>query len=141
MQYYIRYNDQTVGPMAAEQLAAYHVDSQTMVSANGGDWKPLYSFPELMQYCSGQSQGQGGDNRVNDRRIACGVLAILVGGFGLQYFLAGKTTGGIINIALTLVTCGLWSLVNLIQGIMILCMSDEEWRRKFVDSPSTFPIF
>lgn len=68
-------------------------------------------------------------------------MAILVGGLGLQYFLIGKSTAGIITIALTLVTCGLWSVLMLVQGIMILCMSESEWRAKFVDSPKTFPLF
>lgn len=77
----------------------------------------------------------------DSKKTLCGILALLIGGLGLQYFLIGKTTGGIINICLSLVTCGLWGIINLIQGIMILCMSEAEWRTKFVDSPKTFPIF
>lgn len=77
----------------------------------------------------------------NSRRIVCGVLAIVIGGLGLQYFIIGKTTAGLLTILLTLVTCGLWELITLIQGILMLCMSDAEFQRKYVNSPSTFPVF
>lgn len=138
MQYYIRYNNQTIGPMDAHQLASYGVTSDTQVSVDGGDWRPLYTYPELMELTS---KANADKPQVESRRVACGVLAILIGWLGLQYFLVGKTAGGIITIALTLATCGLWSIITFIQGILMLCMSDAEWRAKFVDSSSTFPIF
>lgn len=138
--YYIQFNGQTVGPMSKEQLSAYPVTPQTMVSADGGDWRPLYSYPELMEVCN-RNGSEGIAASDDSKKTVCGVLAILIGGLGLQYFLIGKTTAGIINIVLSLCTCGLWGIVNLIQGIMILCMSESDWRRKFVDSESTFPIF
>lgn len=77
----------------------------------------------------------------NSQKTLCGVLAIVIGGLGLQYFLIGKTTAGIINIILAFATCGFWNIINLIQGIMILTMSESEWKEKFVDSPETFPVF
>lgn len=140
MMYYIQFNGQTVGPMNKEQLAAYPLTPQTMVSADGGDWRALYTYPELMELCSGQGAACAA-SEADSKRVVCGVLAILVGGLGLQYFLIGKTAAGLINIALSLCTCWLWSLVNFVQGILILCMSDADWRRKFVDSTSTFPVF
>ena len=42
MQYYIQYNGQTVGPMSAHQIMGYNPHANTMVSRDGGDWKPLY---------------------------------------------------------------------------------------------------
>lgn len=142
MHYYILLNGETIGPMTAKQVAAYPVNSETMVSADGGDWRPLYNFPELMEAINNPAQQERRQSNASDgMKIACGVLAILVGGIGLQYFLVGKVAGGIINILLTLVTCGLWSIVNLVQGIMILCMSDEDWREKWVYSDTTFPVF
>lgn len=52
MEYYIQFNGQTIGPMTKEQIGAYGVTRDTPVSANGGDWKPLFTYPELMQYAS-----------------------------------------------------------------------------------------
>lgn len=50
MIYYIMYQGKVTGPMNREQMAAYNVTADTMVSANGSeDWQPLYKFPELME--------------------------------------------------------------------------------------------
>jgi|GEM_PF-1322890 hypothetical protein len=140
--YYIQYQGTSVGPMTAAQLASYPVTPDTLVYAEGGEWRPLYTYPELMELVSRRNTSPTHASQAEDsQRIVCGILALLIGWIGLQYFLIGKTTGGLINIALSLVTCGLWGVINFVQGILILCMSDAEWRRKFVDSPSVFPIF
>lgn len=142
LMYYIQYQGTSVGPMTAAQLASYPVTPDTLVYAEGGEWRPLYAYPELMELVSRSRATQAPAPQAEDsQRIVCGVLALLIGWLGLQYFLIGKTAGGLINIALSLVTCGLWGVINFIQGILILCMSEAEWRRKFVDSPSVFPIF
>ena len=69
------------------------------------------------------------------------LLAIFLGYLGVQYFYLGKTQGGILTIVLSLVTCGVWELITLIQGILMLCMTNEEFRRKYVTTTSTFPLF
>ncbi len=74
-------------------------------------------------------------------RGVAALLAILLGGLGIQYFYLGKATAGIISIVLSLVTCGLWSLVMLIQGIMMFCMTNAQFREKYVLSTSTLPLF
>ena len=74
-------------------------------------------------------------------RVAAGVCAILLPGLGIQYFIAGKVGGGFICILLSIVTCGIWTLISFIQGILILCMSDQEFDQKFVYTDKTFPIF
>ena len=43
MQYYIMYQGQVTGPMTKEQIFAYGVNRDTMVSAEGGAWRPLYT--------------------------------------------------------------------------------------------------
>ena len=77
----------------------------------------------------------------DSKRVVCGILAILVGTLGVQYFVIGKTTAGLLTILLSLVTCGCWGIVTLIQGIMMLCMTDAEFERKYVESTSTLPLF
>lgn len=74
-------------------------------------------------------------------RGVAGLLAILLGGLGIHYFYCGKVGGGFICILLTLVSCGIWSVISLIQGIMMLCMRSDEFERKYVYSSSTFPVF
>lgn len=69
------------------------------------------------------------------------LLAIFLGGLGIQYFYLGKVGGGFLCILLTIVTCGWWAVLTLIQGIVLFCMDNETFRRKFVLSNSTFPVF
>ena len=69
------------------------------------------------------------------------MLAILIGGLGVQYFYIGKTTAGLLTILLSVVTCGFWSLLTLIQGIILLCSDNYYFDRKFVYSNSVLPLF
>ena len=74
-------------------------------------------------------------------RGVCALLAILLGGLGIQYFYLGKTTGGILSILLTIVTCGLWEIIALVQGILMFVMDNRTFIRKNVVSQSKFPVF
>ena len=48
---------------------------------------------------------------------------------------------GVLSILFSIVTCGIWQIVTLIQGIMMLCMTNQQFREKYVTNPSSFPIF
>lgn len=74
-------------------------------------------------------------------RGVAGLLAILLGSLGIHYFYLGKTTAGILTILLSLVTCGIFATLMFIQGILLFCMNNEDFRRKYVLSPSSFPLF
>ena len=74
-------------------------------------------------------------------RGVAGLLAIFLGGFGVHYFYLGKTTGGIICILLSIISCGLWSFVPLIQGIIMLTMRSAEFENKYVNTTASFPLF
>lgn len=75
------------------------------------------------------------------KKTLCGIMAIVLGGFGVQYFIIDKPKAGLLTILLSIVTCGVWCILTFIQGIMILCMSEEEFQRKFVHSTSILPLF
>lgn len=138
MNYYISYNNRVLGPMPAHQIFAYNPDPNTLISVDGYNWDPLYVFPELMQiYNSGGGYGYSGDSK----RVLCGIMAILFGSIGIQYFIIGKVGAGFITILLSILTCGAWSIITLIQGILILCMSDSEFQRKYINSTATLPLF
>ncbi|MFP6675664.1 MAG: TM2 domain-containing protein, partial [Pirellulaceae bacterium] len=51
----------------------------------------------------------------------------IFGGLGIHKFMLGYTKEGVIQIVLTVVTCGAASIVGLIEGIMYLTKSDEEF--------------
>ncbi|MBR1803567.1 MAG: NINE protein [Muribaculaceae bacterium] len=74
-------------------------------------------------------------------RGVAGLLAILIGSLGVHYFYLGKTGGGFLCILLTIITCGVWSILTLIQGIVMMTMKSDEFERKFVNSTSTMPLF
>ncbi|HMC00097.1 MAG TPA: NINE protein [Flavobacteriaceae bacterium] len=72
-----------------------------------------------------------GDNK----KILAGVLAILLGAFGVHKFILGYNKEGIIMLVITLIlgiiTCGIaasaMGIVSLIEGIIYLTKSDEEF--------------
>jgi len=65
----------------------------------------------------------GGENK----KLIAGLLGILIGGLGIHKFILGYTKEGIIQIVITFITCGAGSLVGLIEGIIYLTKSDEEF--------------
>lgn len=96
---------------------------------------PPYGMP-------GQPQAFYPDMQIGTKsKTTAGVLALLLGSLGVQYFYLDKVGGGFITILLTLVTCGTWSIVTFIQGILMLTMSNQEFYRKYEATRSTFPLF
>ena len=69
-----------------------------------------------------------------DKKLVAGLCGILVGGFGIHKFILGYTTEGIIQIVITLVTCGIGSVVGLIEGIIYLTKSDEDFVRTYIQN-------
>lgn len=53
-------------------------------------------------------------------KLVAGLLGIFLGGLGIHNFYLGKTTRAVIQIIVTLVTCGAGALWGFIEGILIL---------------------
>jgi TM2 domain-containing membrane protein YozV len=70
--------------------------------------------------------------REGPSRIACGIVGILLGAWGIHKFMLGQPTAGLIQIAVTLVTCGAAGIIGLIEGIIYLTKSDEEFYQTYV---------
>jgi TM2 domain-containing membrane protein YozV len=68
----------------------------------------------------------------SEKKVAAGVLAILLGAFGVHKFYLGYTKAGIIQILLSLLCIG--GLIGLIEGIIYLTKSDEEFDRTYVQN-------
>lgn len=66
------------------------------------------------------------------KKVLAGVLGILLGGLGIHRFVLGDAVGGILRIVITVVTCGAGSLIGLIEGIIYLTKSDEEFHQTYV---------
>ncbi len=74
-------------------------------------------------------------------RFMIALLCIIGGYTGIQYFLLGKKQAGILTIVLTVVTCGTWAIANIVNGILLLNKTDEEFIAKYIQSDGMFPIF
>lgn len=119
---------------------------QSYGSGYGYDSEPRYSNG-YYEYNDARATAYEMNNNAFDccpegkSRGVAALLSILLAGLGVQYFYLGKVAGGFINILLTFVTCGMWSVLNLVQGILMFCMDNATFRRKYVLSQSTFPLF
>ncbi len=75
-----------------------------------------------------------------EKKLAAGICGILLGALGIHKFILGYTTEGIIMLVASLVlgffTCGagagvVW-IIGLIEGIIYLTKSDEDFARIYV---------
>lgn len=69
-----------------------------------------------------------------DKKMVAGILGILVGSLGVHKFVLGYTTEGLIQIAITIVTCGVGGIVGLIEGIIYLTKTDEDFVRTYIQN-------
>ncbi|MDQ0594058.1 TM2 domain-containing membrane protein YozV [Chryseobacterium ginsenosidimutans] len=70
----------------------------------------------------------------SEKKVAAGVLGILLGGFAVHKFYLGYTKTAIIQLILSLVTCGAVGIIGIIEGIIYLTKSDEEFDRTYVQN-------
>jgi TM2 domain-containing membrane protein YozV len=132
------------GPVTVEQIRAWlaqnRVNAHTLAQSEGStEWKPLISFSELapeFKVAPPLAAGTGPNPRAHNK-IPAGVCAILLGSLGVHKFILGYTGAGLIMLLITLVTCGMLAplihIIGLIEGIVYLCKSDDDFVRTYVD--------
>jgi TM2 domain-containing membrane protein YozV len=73
---------------------------------------------------------------VSSTKMTAGLLAILLGGFGVHKFYLGMSSAGTIMLLVSLLTCGFGSIaigpIALIEGILYLTKSDEEFYQTYM---------
>ncbi|AIY12939.1 TM2 domain-containing protein [Cellulophaga baltica] len=62
-----------------------------------------------------------------NKKVLAGLLAIFLGSFGVHKFILGYQKEGIIQLIVSVVTCGFGGIIGLIEGIIYLTKSDEEF--------------
>jgi TM2 domain-containing membrane protein YozV len=67
-----------------------------------------------------------------DKKLIAGLLGIFLGAFGVHKFYLGYTKEGIIQIVISVVTCGMGGILGLIEGILYLTKSDTEFVSTYV---------
>ncbi len=77
-----------------------------------------------------------------DKKLPAGLCGILLGAFGVHKFILGYTNTGIIMLAVTLLTFGIgavvMTVVGLIEGIIYLTKSDEQFVQEYVVNKKTW---
>lgn len=139
---------QQYGPVSSGQIrqwmAENRVRADTLAQAEGAaDWKPLGSFPEFADVHSvppTMTPPVGTYPPPNPRasnKIPAGVCGIIIGGFGVHKFILGYTGAGLIMLLVSVLSCGalcpLMSLVGLVEGIIYLTKTDDEFVRLYID--------
>lgn len=66
-----------------------------------------------------------------NKKIVAGILALLIGSLGIHKFILGYTKEGILQIVISIVTCGIGGLIPFIEGILYLTKSDEEFYQTY----------
>ncbi len=66
-----------------------------------------------------------------EKKVLCGVLAIIFGSLGVHKFILGYTTAGIIQILLNCL--GVAGIIGIIEGIIYLTKTDEEFVRTYIE--------
>ncbi len=69
---------------------------------------------------------------VSSTKLAAGLCGILLNGLGIHKFILGYTKEGIITIVASLLTCGVFTIVPFIEGIMYLVKSDQEFYETYM---------
>ena len=70
----------------------------------------------------------------NKNKIVAGILAILLGGIGIHKFYMGSWGWGVVYVIAGLLTWGiLTGIASLVEGILLLIMSDEKFAEKYPD--------
>jgi TM2 domain-containing membrane protein YozV len=142
------------GPVNADTIrrwiAENRVNAQTLALAEGAtEWKPLSAFaefandlgPAIPPPVPPQGQPHTSIAAKASKKIPAGICGILLGWLGIHKFILGYTGPGLIMLLVSLLgsipTCGLaacvmW-VIGLVEGILYLTKSDEEFVRTYVD--------
>ncbi|MCR5590920.1 MAG: TM2 domain-containing protein [Lachnospiraceae bacterium] len=71
-------------------------------------------------------------------KLVAGLLGIFLGALGIHKFYLGYTKEAVIMLVVSVATCGfgagVMGIIGLIEGIMYLTKSDEEFQEIYVDN-------
>ena len=85
------------------------------------------------------SSGKSG----RSRGIAA-ILAFFFGALGVHYFYLGKNSAGWIILVVDVLTCfvaaAVFSIMSLIQAILMLTMTQVQFENRYISTPSKFPF-
>lgn len=142
------------GPVNADTIrrwiAENRVNAQSLALAEGAtEWKPLIAFAEFANDLGPAippampAHGQPPTTIAvkASRKIPAGICGVLLGWLGIHKFILGYTGPGLIMLLVSvlgsILTCGfaacVMGVIGLVEGILYLTKSDEEFVRTYVD--------
>jgi len=115
--------------ISGKQTTAYQAEHQPSYEPSYQPIQPpsaLYAQPEM------QDWKQAG----SDKKIVAGILGIVLGGFGIHKFILGYQREGLIMLLVSVLSCftlaGVMHVIGIVEGIMYLTKSDEEFVRTYI---------
>ena len=69
-----------------------------------------------------------------EKKIVAGILGILLGWLGIHKFYLGYTKEGVIQLIVGVLTCGAAGIIGLIEGIIYLTKSDEDFVATYINA-------
>lgn len=111
-----------------DDMAQYCTNCQAPLTpvggGGGGGYQPVQPMPPGAMT---DWKALGGD-----KKVVAGILGILVGGLGIHKFILGYTNEGIIQIVISVFTCGAGGIIGIVEGIIYLTKSDEDFVRTYI---------
>jgi TM2 domain-containing membrane protein YozV len=141
------------GPITPEQLRQWIAEGrakgETLIQLEGQvEWKALNLFPEFEADLKSKSAMVASSPPATavppstataraSNKLPAGICGILLGSLGVHKFILGYTGAGLIMLLVSVLSCGIAAgivaIVGLIEGIIYLTKSDEEFVRLYVD--------
>ena len=69
--------------------------------------------------------------RQENKKVLAGIMGLLFGYLGIHKFILGYTQEGIIQLVISIVTCGIGGIIGFIEGIIYLTKSDEDFYQTY----------
>ena len=114
--------------------------AETNVSDADQEQQQQFSGQPLSSLDSVFTNGPSGKSRG-----VAAILALFFGAIGLHYFYIGKTNAGILFLVASILSCGalavVTQIVSFVQGILFLVSTQEEFEMRWVNAPSSVPLF
>ena len=113
------------------------IDARAEICPKCGIRQPHETNPQIQPaYKARTSVSSVARSDANGKKIACGIFAILLGPLGVHKFLLGYTGAGLVMLLGSILTLGIGAfvmwIIALIEGIIYLCKSDDEFYRIYM---------
>ena len=115
--------------ISGKQTTAYQSDYQV-------PYEPIYQPIQPPTPLYAQPQTDDWQKAGADKKIIAGILGIVVGAFGIHKFVLGYQKEGLTMLLVSILSCGILAgvmhVIGIVEGIMYLTKSDEEFVRTYV---------